>query len=184
MTQLCSLLLVALEESQKVGYLKWWILGRKITFSSEISVKYPGAPQTCASIELAHGACQRAQEHLLTPSKLGDRASQSSEPGIFTKISYIIFTKDIHTRYSENTRSISDIFETDHAHNSKKLYLGAQMELEGVLGLVDMLRELVRPMRMFLGLYRTSQTSQIKKIIFSSKYPSEGYELFDIPLSS
>ena len=33
------------------------------------------------------------------------------------------------------------------------------MELEGVLGLVDMLRELLRPMRMFLGLYDRLQTS-------------------------
>ena len=90
-----------------------------MNFPPEISVKYPGAPQTCASIELAHGACQRAQEHLLTPSEPGDRASQSSGPAIFTKISYI-FTKDIHIRYSENTRSISNIFETDHNYTALK----------------------------------------------------------------
>ena len=77
-----------------------------------------------------------------------------------------IFTKDIHIRYSENTRTISDIFETDHAHNSKKLYLGAQMELEGVLGLVYMLRELVRSMSMFVELQGTSQRSQEKKSFF------------------
>ena len=62
------------------------------------------------------------------PYELGDRASQSWGPAILTEISYI-FTKDIHIRYSENTRSISDIFETDHAHSSAKLYLRAQMEL-------------------------------------------------------
>ena len=55
------------------------------------------------------------------------------------------------------------------------------MELEGVLGLVDMLREVVGPMRMFLGLYGTSQKSQTKKI-FLPKYCAEVYELFDIPL--
>ena len=130
-----------------------------------MSVKCRRALKTCASAELAHGVCQRVQEHILTPSELGDRASQSSGPAIFTKISYI-FTKDIHIRYSENTWWISDIYETDHAHNSKKLYLGAQMELEGVLGLVDMLHELVRPMRIFLELYGTSQKSQTKKLFF------------------
>ena len=131
------------------------------------------ALKICASVELAHGACQRAQEHLLTPSELGDRASQSWGLAILTEISYI-FTKDIHIRYSENTRSISDIFETDHAHNSKKLYLGAQMELEGVLGLVYMLRELVRSMRMFVEPYGTSLTSRKKKIFFPQNTPLKG----------
>ena len=127
-----------------------------------MSMKCCRALKTCASVELAHGACQRAQEHLLTPSELGDRASQSSGPAIFTKISYI-FTKDIHIRYSENTWWISDIYETDHAHNSKKLYLGAQMELEGVLGLVDMLREHV-----FRALWHFTEISD-KKVVFFVK---------------
>ena len=69
-----------------------------------------------------------------------------------------------------------------YAHNSKKLYLGAQMELEGVLGLVDMLRELVRPMRVFLGSAALHTDISGKKYLFSSKYTAEGYELFDIPL--
>ena len=43
------------------------------------------------------------------------------------------------------------------------------MELEGVLGLVLVLRELVRTMRMFVGLYDTSQRSQKKKTIFPQK---------------
>ena len=42
----------------------------------------------------------------------------------------------------------------------------AQMELECVLGFVDILRELVRSTGMFLGLYGTSQTSQTKKAFF------------------
>ena len=45
------------------------------------------------------------------------------------------------------------------------------MELEGVLGLVVMLRELVRPMRMLAELYSTSQTSQKKGIYFFCKNP-------------
>ena len=56
-----------------------------ITFFSEISVKRCRVLQTCASIELAHGACQRVQEHLITPSELGDRASQSCGHGQFQK---------------------------------------------------------------------------------------------------
>ena len=110
----------ALEEYQKVRIvypLILRILRKKLSFLSEMSVIYRRALKTCASLELAHGACQRAQEHLLTPSELGDRASQSWEPVILTEILYV-FTKDIHIRYSENTRSISDIFEADHAHNS------------------------------------------------------------------
>ena len=91
-----------------------------------------------------------------------------------------IFVKDVHIRYSENTRSISGIFETDHAHNSKKLYLGAQMELEGVLGLAYMLRELVRSMRMFVELQGTSQRSQKKSKCTISVHIRD--ELFDIPL--
>ena len=58
------------------------------------------------------------------------------------------------------------------------------MELEGVLGLVDMLREPVRPMRMLLGLYGTSQKSQTKKYFFEKSTESANIrdELFDIPL--
>ena len=47
------------------------------------------------------------------------------------------------------------------------------MELKGVLGLVDMLRELVRPKHMFLGLYGTSQKSQDKKYIFPKNPPNQ-----------
>ena len=56
------------------------------------------------------------------------------------------------------------------------------MELEGALGLVYMLRELVRPIRMFVGLYGTSERSQTKKVIFSPKSRKIVHELFDIPL--
>ena len=41
-----------------------------------------------------------------------------------------------------------------HVSNFQKLYLRAQVELEGVLGLVSMLRELVWSMRMFIVLSR------------------------------
>ena len=60
-------------------------------------------------------------------------------------------------------------FGSGHAHDYLQLYLRALMELEGVLGLVVMLHELVRSMRMFVGLYNTSQKSQRKKSLFCEK---------------
>ena len=49
----------ALEEYQKVRYLKWCILVKKVSFFSEISVKHRSmsrALQTCAWVEIAHRA--------------------------------------------------------------------------------------------------------------------------------
>ena len=39
--------------------------------------------------------------------------------------------------------------------NFAKLYLQAQMELEGAFGFIYLLRELIRSMRTFIGLYFT-----------------------------
>ena len=44
---------------------------------SHASRKLRSALQTCASVELAHGAHTRAQELLPTPSELGNIAPQS-----------------------------------------------------------------------------------------------------------
>ena len=47
--------------------------------------------------------------------------------------------------------------------NFEMFYLRAQRELEGVLGLVFMFHELVRPMRMFVARSGDSWDNQIKK---------------------
>ena len=56
--------------------------------------------------------------------------------------------------YGESATDFRD-FGCGHFHNYLQLYLRALMELEGVLGLVVM--QLVRSMRMFVGLYNTLQ---------------------------
>ena len=103
-----------------------------------MSVIYRRALKTCASLELAHGACQRAQEHLLTPSELGDRASQSWQPVTLTEIS--IYLQRIFISDTVKTLSQFRIF----SKLTMPTTLRSSIELRStdgvILGLVYILR--------------------------------------------
>ena len=68
--------------------------------------------------------------------------------------------------FGVRSQTFWDLSERDRAFNFDKLYLRAQMELERVLGLVCMLRKLVRAMRTFLRRSRYTGSLQMKWDIF------------------
>ena len=135
----------------------------KKTFLSEISVKCHRALKTCASVELAHGACQRAQEHLLTPSGLGDRAFQSSGPAFFTKISHIYegYSYQIQWKHSLDF----GYFWNWPCPQLKEALSRRSDGVRRCSWLVDMLRELAH---VFRALWLFTEISD-KKVFFLTK---------------